>query len=165
MMHRMPTLNPRITITLDSSTAARLRRLSELTGDSQSKLVSEILDEAAQVFDRLIRVLEAAEAAKLAVKSSSAERLGEAQDFIEKQLGLVLGGFDDLTGSLLKEAEAIQRRAARKRPAATVGKRQRLTPGTPDASVSPAEALPTPMSNRGVRSTNPPTKNKNRRTQ
>lgn len=124
-----------------------------MTGDSQSKLVSEILKESEPVFDRLIRVLEAAEAAKVAMKSSSAARLGEAQDLIEQQLGIMLEGFDHLAGGLIKEAEAVKRRAARKRPEALAGERQPLTPRPPAASLGGSEeAIPTPMSNRGVRS-------------
>ena len=59
----MPTPNPRLTITLEPSTAAQLRRMSELTGNSQSSMISELLSQSAPVFDRLITVLEAAEVA------------------------------------------------------------------------------------------------------
>ena len=60
----MATSNPRLTITLEPSTAAQLRRMSELTGNSQSQMVSEILAQSSEVFERMIRVLEAAEVAR-----------------------------------------------------------------------------------------------------
>jgi hypothetical protein len=87
----MPTLNPRLTITLQPSLAAHLRRLSELTGNSQSKLIAEILEGSEQVFERLIRVLEAAETAKKELKQSTVRDMEAAQSRVEEQLGLALG--------------------------------------------------------------------------
>lgn len=145
----MPATNPRLTVTLQEHTALQLRRLSELTGDSQSKLVGEILSESRPVFDRLITVLEAAQKAKEAVKSASADRLADAQRKIEQQLGLVFDGFDELTGSVLAEVEAVSRRARRQVPS-------RGLPGTapgdaragkgapPRGEKAPARAAPTP---------------------
>ena len=60
----MATKNPRLTITLTPSLAAQLRRLSELTGNSQSSLIAELLDGSGPVFDKMIQVLEAAAIAK-----------------------------------------------------------------------------------------------------
>jgi len=65
-----------------------------------------------------------------------------AQTKMEGALGMVLEGFDDLTGSLLDEAEAVTRRG--------VGKRSAARPGA---------AAPTPISNRGVRYDPKATKN------
>ena len=86
----MATSNPRLTITLEPSTAAQLRRMSELTGNSQSQMVSEILTQSSEVFERMIRVLEAAEVARQAAREETAIRLGRAHDKFEKQLGLAL---------------------------------------------------------------------------
>lgn len=145
-MHRMPTANPRLTITLEPALAAQLRRLSVLTGNSQSKLIAELLEGSTQVFDRLIRVLEAAEAAKESIKSSTVKDLEVAQAKIEAQLGLALEAMDEGARPLLEEAEAIKRRrsAPRKRPG-----------GPAERGVPAAGGAPTPPSNRGVRSTNP----------
>ena len=64
-----------------------------------------------------------------------------AQAKMEGALGLVLEGFDEFTGSLLDEAEAVTRRARRK--------------GAAGAARAPSGGLgaaaPTPISNRGVR--------------
>ena len=69
----MPAKNPRLTITLDPPLHALLRRLSELTGSSQSKIISEILDGSVEVFARLVHVLEAAEKAKGQIKGKAVE--------------------------------------------------------------------------------------------
>ncbi len=153
----MPAVNPRLTITLDPALAATLRRLSELTGSSQSKLISEILEGSQEVFAKVIRVLEAAEAAKAEVKGRAAANLDAAQSRMESQLQLVMGEFDEYTGSLLSEVESIKRRARRHAPG-------RAQPDTVRGAGSGTKAVPsgggksaargasTPLSNRGVRS-------------
>lgn len=150
----MPTLNPRITITLDESTALQLRRLSELTGNSQSKLVSELLQESGPVFSRTIVVLEAAQRAKEALKTGSAARLSSAQGRVEAELGVALPEpFDTSTLPLFGAVENIARRGSRRRPpgpeASTVEERSRRARG---AAKVPQVSHSAPLSNRGVRS-------------
>lgn len=136
----MPTINPRLTITLEPKLAAQLRKLSELTGNSQSKLISELLEGSTAVFDRLIAVLTAAKDAKESMRGKLAGDMEAAQGRMEKQLGLAMDDFNTLTGDLLAEAEAIQRRARRTRG------------GLPAPSGRvPAARRATPLSNRGVR--------------
>ena len=136
----MPAKNPRLTITLQPSLAAQLRKLSELTGNSQSALIADLLEGTGPVFDRMIQVLEAAKTAKESMRGKLADDMEHAQSKMEGALGLVLEGFDEITGSLLDEAEAVTRRARRKGPAG--------------AARAPAGGLgaaaPTPHSNRGV---------------
>ena len=134
----MPAKNPRLTITLQPSLAAQLRKLSELTGNSQSSLIGELLEGSGPVFDRIIQVLEAAKTAKQAMKGKLAENMEQAQAQMEQGLGMVFEGFDGITGSLLDEAEAVTGRGRRERQA----QRGRGAPGA---------AAPTPISNRGVR--------------
>lgn len=143
----MPTKNPRLTVTLQPATSAQLSELSRLTGDSQSAIIADILEKSAPVFDRVIRVLSAAEEAKAELKGRMASDLDKAQAKIERQLGLALDGLDEYTGSLLDEVEAVRRRARR---APTDGKRS--------AAVGGRGARSTPPSNRGVRSTANPLK-------
>lgn len=142
-MHSMPAKNPRLTITLNPALAATLRRLSELTGNSQSAVISEILEGSEQVFAKIIRVLEAAEKAKAEVKGRAAANLEEAQGRMEAQLQLVMGEFDEYTGSLLAEVEEVSRRS--RKAASTDGQAKRRTSAAPGALPS------TPPSNRGVR--------------
>lgn len=122
----MPTLNPRLTITLKPQLAAQLRRLSELTGNSQSALIAEMLEGSSVAFDKFIRVLEAARDAKESMRGHIPAELELAHQRIEQQLGLDLGGSGDVSRPVLDVAENINRRSA------------------PVAS--------TPISNRGVRS-------------
>lgn len=145
-MHSMSTSKPRITITLKPFTALQLKKISDLTGSSQSSMVSDVLEQAEPMFDRLIKVLEAAElakqsavAARQSVRIKSLEDLDEAQRRIEAQMGLVLEEFDGATAPLLEELEKVSRRGRRQ-----VGEMRSRTP---------ASALSTPMSNRGVRLT------------
>ena len=137
----MTTQNPRLTITLQPSLAAQLRKLSQLTGNSQSSLISELLDGSAPVFDRMILVLTAAEAAKASLRGSLSTDMAQAQHRIERQLGLVLEDFDATTQPLLDEFEAIKRRG-----------RKRSIAGAPATVRTVPAAEPTPLSNRGVRS-------------
>lgn len=145
----MPAKNPRLTITLAPSLAAQLRRLSHLTGNSQSALISELLEGSTPVFDRLIAVLEAANDVKASFKGSLASDLAAAQTKMESQLGLSLETMDSVTKPLLDQAEAIRRRTRKAALAC-------------DVRASAADEVSTPMSNRGVRSTgkksNPPVK-------
>lgn len=137
----MTTSNPRLTITLQPSLAAQLRTMSELTGNSQSSLISELLDGSAPVFDRMIAVLTAAKAAKASLRGQLSADMAKAQTRVEKHLGIVLGEFDAATQPLLDGFEDVQRRARRGSKGAA----------SADTGALPG-AKPTPLSNRGVRS-------------
>ena len=142
-MHRMPTENPRITITLTPSTHSLLRELSSLTGNSMSSTVGELLSGNEPVFERIVTVLRAAKEVQREGKESMMEALTKAQGRIEKQLGLALEAMDDGAKPVLAKAEEIRRRGRRGNPLAGVG--------------SARGGVSTPPSNRGVRSTaNPP---------
>lgn len=132
----MPTANPRLTITLSPPIAALLREMSALTGNSQSALVAELLEEAEPVFSRMVRILRAAEQAKRAVKEELVAGMDAAQERLEGQLGLALSEMDAFEGRLLGTAERVTRR--RGRGAALGGEA--------------AAQRPPPISNRGVRS-------------
>lgn len=137
----MPAKNPRLTITLQPTLAAQLRKLSELTGNSQSSLIGELLEGSGPVFDRMIQVMEAAKTAKESMRGRIAGDIEQAQARLEEGLGMALEGFDQWTGSLLDEAEAVTRRARRKGPAS----------GARAPAGGLGAAAPTPISNRGVR--------------
>ena len=108
----MPAANPRITITLKPSVHALLRRLSELTGNSQSSMVGELLEQSAPVFERMARVMEAAVEAQGLAKAEMAGGLERAQAKLEQQLGLALDTMDEGFRPILEHAEAVKRRAA-----------------------------------------------------
>lgn len=108
----MPTANPRITITLEPSLHAVLRRMSELTGNSQSAIVSELLGTSRPVFERVVAALEAAREIKDTANDEIAAGLRRAQDRLEGQLGLMLEAIDEANAPLLAEVEKVQRRRA-----------------------------------------------------
>lgn len=140
----MSTSNPRITVTLQPEVHAVLRRLSQLTKNSQSAIVGDLLMESLPVFERMAEVLDAAEHLRLQGMKASDEvkdALSRAQGRMETQLGLVLDDFDAGNRPLLAEAEKVQRRGAGGRDADSGRAR-------PYATRSGA----TPLSNRGVRS-------------
>lgn len=138
MLHHMTTKNPRLSITLQPSFAALLKRLSQLTGNSQSHLVADLLESNELVFSRMVKVLEAAELVKTSAKTETAQRMDNAQSLIESQLGLVLDMFDTSTAPLLQEAERVARRAGRR--------------GDATGARAATHGVMTPPSNRGVRS-------------
>ena len=106
----MPTLNPRITITLTPACAAVLRELSQLAGNSQSAIVGELLETTLPVFDRVVSALRAASTIQASAKEEIAAGLERAQDKLESQMGLLLGEMDETMRPLLDEAEKVTRR-------------------------------------------------------
>jgi hypothetical protein len=136
----MPAKYPRLTITMRPALHALLRRLSELTGQSQSALIFELLDGAEPVLTRVIRLLEKAELAKEELSGQLARDMAGAQERIEQQLALSLDdlGLADAGQYLYPLDEPGPKRRARR-----VSRAQpRRATGTE----------PTPLSNRGVRS-------------
>ena len=131
----MPTQNPRLSLTLTPDLAWQLRRLSELTGTSQSSLITSMLEGSNHFLWRLITTLEAAEEAKGRIPGHVANLMNEAQQRIEEKFGLT---------EVLDQAQA----AARPRSA---GRGPALRGRNPHAAASAGEST-TPLSNRGVRS-------------
>lgn len=148
----MPTKNPRLTITMTPALSAQLRRLSELTGNSQGSLIAELLETSGPVFERLINLLEAAKEAKHEMQDSFRADLAAAQTKVEAQLGLSLETLDTATRPLLEQVEKIRRRA----------RRGGVVKAQPSRAAAPKLGVSTPISNRGVRlkvkTSNPPVK-------
>ena len=139
----MPAVNPRITITLKPQTHAALQRMSALAGNSMSSIVGELLEQSQPVFDRMVRLLEAAAKIKDSAqdeKDRIAKSLEDAQQNLERQLGLSLEWMDERSAPILEAAERLDRRAGRgERDARAARARTDRT-----AQRSP------PISNRGV---------------
>jgi hypothetical protein len=134
----MPTPNPRITITLTPSSHAVMKSLSDLSGNSMSSMVAEIITMNEPVFARMVKVLQAAKTVQASSKESMMAALNDAQTKIEQQLGLALDAMDDGFRPVLDDAEEVRRRGRK---------------GSPPAGKAAArEGVPTPISNRGVRS-------------
>lgn len=144
----MPAKNPRLTITMQPGLHSLLRRLSELTGQSQSSLIFDLLDGAQPVLSRVIHLLEASNNAKQQLKGKLALDMKAAQDRIEQQLGLALEHFEpEDTYSLMKEIEAnaVPRQA-----------RHDFGHSLRQHEIAPRSPKRPPLSNRGVRSLTKP---------
>ena len=137
----MPAKYPRLTITMRPGLHAMLRRLSDLTGQSQSALIFELLDGAEPVLARVIRLLETADLAKHELKGQLARDMSDAQERIEHQLGLTLIGLGEDEGDVRALWSAEEEGPVRRRR----GGRQAI-------AAAAAPPIPTPISNRGVRS-------------
>ena len=109
----MPTPNPRITITLTPSSHAVMKSLSDLSGNSMSSMVAEIITMNEPVFARMVKVLQAAKSVQASSKESMMAALNDAQTKIEKQLGLALDAMDDGFRPVLDDAEEVRRRGGR----------------------------------------------------
>lgn len=136
----MPTVNPRITITITPQTHAVLQRISALSGNSMSAIVGDLLEESHPVFERMVRLLDAAAKINHSAKEEKArisESLVEAHRTLEKSLGLSLDSTDETTSHLASKSGKLDRRSGRAKRSV-------------DAS--------TPLSNRGVRSRENPNK-------
>lgn len=139
----MPAVNPRITITLKPQTHAALQRMSALAGNSMSSIVGELLEQSQPVFDRMVRLLEAAAKIKDSAqgeKDRIAKSLEDAQANLERQLGLSLEWMDERAAPILEAAEKLDRRAGR-------ADRDARPPRA--RAARPAQRA-TPISNRGV---------------
>lgn len=125
----MPTLNPRLSVTLTPAVAAVLREMSQLAGNSQSAIVGELLETSLPVLSRVVAAMRAAKTIEASAKSEIAAGLERAQAKLEAQLPLLMGEIDEGFGPLLQAAEAVQRRgaptAAGAQPTALAARRRR----------------------------------------
>jgi hypothetical protein len=126
----MPTERPRLSLTLNEHLAWQLRRLSELTGTSQSALITSMLEGSDHFLWRLITTLEAAQEARDRIPGHVSNLMAEAQGKIEAKFGLV---------DVLDKAQKRAERSGGEKAA-------------PATSQRPSAAGPNPLSNRGVRS-------------
>jgi hypothetical protein len=148
MLHLMPTLNPRVSITLTPAVSAVLKEMSKLTGNSQSAIVGELLETSLPVFERVCTILRAAASVQESAKSEIAAGLDRAQSRLEEQIGLQLSDFDEIARPLLDAAEKVDRRPGVR--AQTAGSTRPTGRHSRIESDVPKKGTRTPVSNRGV---------------
>jgi hypothetical protein len=110
----MPTVNPRITVTVTPSVAAVLAELSEVSGQSQSSHVAELLEASLPVLQRVVLTIRAAKDVQQDARDNIVAGLERAQAKAEKQLDLLIEGWDEASAPLLAQAESIRRRAKKR---------------------------------------------------
>jgi hypothetical protein len=135
----MPTLNPRVNVTLSPTLDRLVDRLATHQRVSKSQVLRELLETAEPALQRVVLLMDAASKAQREVRNGLARSLGKAQDSIEGDLSAGLRSLDAITADLVTQAEAVRgKRPPRKRVSAARG-------GAP-RSQDP------PPSKRGVRS-------------
>ncbi len=129
----MPAANPRLSITVAPAVATAFAELSELTGNSQSAMIAELLESSLPVFDNMIRLLRAAKSAEAGAIPTIVSDLDSAQRRIEGMLGVVLSDTEDVTRNVEQHA-AVKRRGRRSAspPAAPLSGPPPLTGGSRD---------------------------------
>lgn len=119
----MPSKNPRLTLTLDPDIAFVLKRLSQLTGESQASLVSELLEGNKLAFVRLIRSLERVTRERADLVGRFSEDFDRSQSLLQAQLDEMLDEDDkqalirkNRQENLPSDQDGVKRRKARLAP-------------------------------------------------
>lgn len=140
----MPTVNPRVQVTLSPSLDNLVRRLALHQRTSKSQILRDLLEAAEPALERAAALMDAASKAAPSVLSGFAKSLQQAQDVAEDMAAVTISRLDRLEGDLVSQAEAVRgRRPARGREAAV--------PHPPPSGGAPGAPNP-PASNRGVKS-------------
>ena len=116
----MPTVNPRIQVTVRPSQYVLLQRLAKLQKRSMSKVLSELFDEIEPVYERVAVVLEAAVRAQVTAKEGMVDAFKQAEAEMAPHVAAAMGQFDMLVntfGGTQEPASAAQSGAACSDPA------------------------------------------------
>jgi uncharacterized protein involved in copper resistance len=146
----MPTVNPRINVTLPPSLDALVAQLAGLQRVSKSQVLRELLEAAEPALQRAVSLMEAASRAAGELKTGLVRTLDAEQKRAEVELARQLQYMDSATSDLVAQAEAIRAR----RPSRS---------GARTAAVPPKAAQDPPSSNRGVKSSRKSGQTKSRR--
>lgn len=90
----MPTINPRISLTLPPHRYDLITRLAALQGVSRAYLINDMLEEIYPVLERVCVVLEAAKQSQESVKNGLRDAVQQAEDELAPLAHSVLGQFD-----------------------------------------------------------------------
>jgi hypothetical protein len=156
----MPTINPRVQVTLSPSLDVMVSRLAQLQRCSKSQVLRELLEAAEPGLQRAMALMDAASKAVGSVHSGLSRSLDRVHDSAEDGLAVMLSRMDRVTEDLVSQAEAVKgRRPAREVRGGGVHRRSlgALPPPPPAPSNTggkvPRGAQNPPSSNRGVKST------------
>jgi hypothetical protein len=150
----MPTLNPRINVTLSPSLDSLVARLAELERVSKSTVLRELLETAEPALLQAVALMEAAQGASVKARKNLAQDLESSIKAAEGASAMVLQNLAYQTRDMVGEAEAIRgRRPVRgqaKPPVLAPAPRRRKAERV--ALVGSKTAKRPPLSNRGVKS-------------
>lgn len=135
----MPTINPRVTVTLKAEQFEVLSRLAAAQGVSMSSILAELWEVSAPVMARIANLLEEAKGAQQSAKDGIREATEAALEIVAPQAAQVMVNFD------LFEEQVLQKIAEGKRGAGA----------TAAAGRGRAGSAQPPSSNTGVRFSEP----------
>lgn len=142
----MPTLNPRVNVTLSISLDMLVAQLASLQRVSKSQVLRELLEAAEPYLQRAVALMEIASTASVEARTGLAHKLGRDLDTAQDSVALLLARVDRGI-DLVSQAEAVRG----KRPARVAAKRG-APPSRGERSGVTVAKNP-PASYRGVKST------------
>ena len=147
----MPTINPRISLTLPPHRYDLITRLAALQGVSRAYLINDMLEEIYPVLERVCVVLEAAKQSQESVKNGLRDAVQQAEDELAPLAHSVLGQFDlfmERVQTVVTPGVASGMGGGDLRSGAPLPMPPGATRKSPKRNVSGG---PTPCSNTGVR--------------
>lgn len=151
MVERMPTINPRVNVTLSPSLYALVESLAKYQRISRSMVLRELLEAAEPGLAQVVAMMEAAEEMSEAARQRLNADLGNTINSLETKRDQALALAAGVTADLVAQAEAIKGRRPG-RAATASGARRRPTRLAVNESERPKRAGRPPLSNRGVKS-------------
>lgn len=96
----MPTIKPRVNVTLEPQTHAVIERLAHLQGRTRGAVIADLLDSIAPVMGRTVALLEAASSAPQQVKDGLRSVVEGVHDDLLAQAGVNSAQMDQLMHEL-----------------------------------------------------------------
>ena len=152
----MPTKKPRIAITLEPHYYEIVSRLSQLTGDPKSKILSELFETVAEPLMRTVALLEAAQSAPAQVKAGLRSTVEQIEKELTEVAGTSMGQMDWLIDMLRGGSQAAAGERPRPAPAPETGPDEDGFEAYCNSRMKPRP----PLCNTGVRSRKTPGKTK-----
>ena len=143
----MPTVNPRVNVTLSQSLDILVSQLASHTRVSKSQVLRELLEEAEPALQRVVALMDATVKASAGAKEQLARRLEKNIEDAQDDAAVHIDRLSRVTADLVSQAEAVRGKRPRRVP--VVGGTSDRTPPVP-ALRRPKDP---PISNRGVKST------------
>ena len=148
----MPTVNPRINVTLSESMDALVARLAKLQRVSKSQVVRELLEAGEPALARAATLMEAAAGAVRGVNDSLRQAMNSTIESAEAEVARQLAGMDAMAADLVSQAQAVRGRRPRRLQASSAGEAaprpEASGRGMPQPASKGGDPLP---SNRGVK--------------
>jgi hypothetical protein len=155
----MPTVNPRINVTLPPALDALVCRWAAFQRVSKSQVVRELLEASEPAISKTVALMEAAQAAQREHLGAFARSLESAQTDMESDSKRALARITQVTADLVSQAEAIKGRRPRRAPASVgvaLAAPAKPKTGAKAQASGPKVVKNPPPSNRGVESSSVP---------